>query len=368
MEPSLVLPWFSSSAPQDVVLYSRISIRRNLEGFPFPSRLPEVERNPLREKLKAAIAQVDSSFRPVESDTQNVFPGKDTGGLTLLSSPAVRELYPLFPFSVPEDEGACIWRPTGNLYYLGGEDHLQALFTRGGLSFRPLWKDLVQIDEALDKTLQWACHEEFGFLTSDVSICGAAMTLEALVFIPAILAKELFERISGNLVSKGIELVFLDTAWGRGEQGGSENAEDHLPLVNLRFAVPAGMSEEEALAFFEEHLEKVVLTERKARHYHLEEEMEELQDGVVKALAVLRAALLLDEEEARFMLAQVRMGLAYGILSQEKNVPSYGALDTLWFTLGPQMINLEIRDVLAEAGKKENPKKVRALLVRRALP
>ena len=149
--------WYINSGDNGVVISTRIRLARNLEEYPFPSKLNVQGKTQVNELIRDALlgnCNEDLSYIEMESLTRAqaismaerhlVSPefASDAKGRALLLS---------------EDESVSIM--------LCEEDHIRLQVMEAGLSLDSAYARANSLDNAISEKLQLAFDERIGFLT-----------------------------------------------------------------------------------------------------------------------------------------------------------------------------------------------------------
>lgn len=345
--------WLDGGLGRDVVVYTRLRLVRNLRGRLFPSRASASELREVRVSCVDALLSEGLSLYAFES-------------LDAVSSAALRERRWCGAGDPFDPSRAVLFDPRGFVYAINDRDHVRISCYSGGMPQQSSLEYLRAKDRELDSKLDWACSEDLGFLASAPAHVGTGFGISALVFIPGIVAANMFERVARNLLDGSIEPRLA--ALG---DGTSHNQERIAPFVELRYSCPLGMDEDAALADFLAALQRLAEGERRTREHLISSKSVELEDAAYRAAALLASARLLSEDEGKLLLADLRAGIVFGRAPKEKHARKggdlYAVLDRLLLSQGPAQVTLWAR----EQGLEEEPElseRNRALLARRALP
>ncbi len=347
--------WLAGGEGRDVVVYTRLRLVRNIRGRLFPGRASASELGEVRDACVSALLSEDSDLSLYAFER-----------LDAASSAALRERRWCGAGDPFDPSRAVLFDPRGAVYAVNDRDHLRISCFSGGMPQDASLEFLKAADRRLDGLLDWACTADLGFLASDPAHVGTGFGLSALLFIPGIVAANMFERVARSLLDGGIEPHFATLG-----EGGAHEPEPISPFVELRYPCPLGMDEDAAAAAFSSALRRLAEGERRTRERLLPAKGLELEDAAYRAAAVLSAVRLLSEDEGKRLLADLRAGLVFGRAPREKNPQEggdpYAVLDRLLLSLGSAQLTLWAR----ERGLGEDPdlsERNRALLVRSALP
>jgi len=282
------------SRRQPAVLSGSCLLRRNLAER-FPEQLGRAERELLRQRLFAALAESDCCRGAIAIEAERISPAE-------ADCLAEFNLLPRRPATGGERRGLLLLADARLSLRVGDVDHLCLQSRREGWYPEELWADLDSLDAELDGRLEFAFSEEFGYLTASPRRAGTGLECRALLHLPAL-------ALLGELprLLRGLAALHGDVRLrGDGEGPGT--------LLELRNARSLGRSEAELLDDFGELVLKLSDFEAKARERLLSEARSLLEDRVWTAYGRLRYGRLLSAETAGELLGALRLGNLTGIL------------------------------------------------------
>jgi protein arginine kinase len=185
------------------------------------------------------------------------------------------------------------------------EDHLRMQVLMPGLQLEEVYRRLDTVDDALERRLDYAFSERWGYLTACPTNVGTGLRLSVMLHLPGLKLTKEIEKVRRS--AKDLNLAV------RGYYGeGSESAGDFYQISNQ---ITLGRDEGELLEDFQASvLPQIIDYERIARQMLLDDSRRRLCDRVYRAIAVLRNARLIGIEEAMRHLSKVRLGIHVGLL------------------------------------------------------
>ncbi len=292
--------WLKGTGPEsDIVISSRIRLARNLEDFPFQSRLSEDKRTRLESLLRDGIEAAGISGSPAYMNLR----GADPIDCTLLVERH------LISREHAEDEGdrgvAYTSSETVSIMTIE-EDHLRIQVMRSGFQLDEAWKTIDEVDTKLEGRFPYAFSSEYGYLTACPTNVGTGMRVSVMLHLPALVMTRQIEKVFNavarlNMVVRGL--------YGEGTHASGD-------FYQISNQVTLGRSEEEILAEFREIVPKIISYERKIRSKFLESHRPNLEDKVWRAVGSLQSARQISSEETMERLSMVRMGVNLGIVEE----------------------------------------------------
>lgn len=287
----------SGSHPEfDVVLRSRVSIDRNVDGMRFPYALDEAERRNLGLQLCAALrasgfivaqaAELDASFK---------------------SALAERELYAR-PYLLDDANAIALGERLPAWATVNDSNHLSLHASRPGLDTAAAWRDVSASEDALlaaSGALHWAFDADLGYIMSEAGFCGTALAASVMIHAPALVISGLAETAFKRAMEAGF-LVFGAYS-GLGASAGS--------LFELSLPRAYHDAERATLARLDAAAHALAEYERRAREQLLRDSPWEILDVIGRALGSAQGAWMLTRDEAADIVSGLRLGVAMGVLA-----------------------------------------------------
>ncbi len=299
----------------DVVLFSKVSLARNLADSPFPSRMSGDIRKSVTKKIYATIK---SSPVANEFDIVNLFDLSDAKAASYCEKQLIGKdflkLKDKASFLVSKNEEVSVM--------LCGEDHININSFAAGQSLEEAYRKADELDDIFISTLRLAYSEKLGFLTASPMNLGTGLKASFALHLPALERAGALYRLSAMVGKLGLTLREMF-------EGG---AGDIYVLSNQ---VSLGISEKSAIDNLSAICDQIVNQERAARE-SLKENIE-FEDKIYRNMGILKSARRLETEEFLNCLSMVRLGAAMKYL------------DVDYKTVGDMLHNLLDSSLIAEA-------------------
>ncbi len=310
----------------DVVISSRIRLARNIADFPFVStcsteHLREIESTiakglnrdaELNQLSVINSAELDLLERQFLLDLQQISPPSTSVGLV---NKAITEIAPTEAETQndasPEVESACLETLAtfdDISLTINEEDHLRITITRGDLDLVAAWSEISQLDDLIERHLNYAFSPRWGYLTACPANVGTGMRVSVLVHLPALVLTGQIDKVFRgiqrvNVVARG---VFGDRTTG-----------EYYRISNQ---ATLGLTETELIEQVTSVIPALVKYESQAREFLLIENREGLRRDVSLAMERLVKWDLddnteEDNEQVMSLLSKVRMGIGMGLLA-----------------------------------------------------
>ncbi|MGI6588172.1 MAG: protein arginine kinase [Peptococcia bacterium] len=295
--------WTKAEGPHHhIVLSSRIRLARNLKKLPMPAFQNETSGFTVLEKVRNAAKALERRGRKkLYFYRLNEIPSLERQILLEkhLISPEHRQDGVNRGLLINEDEAISIM--------INEEDHLRIQVFYPGLQLEKAWELADQLDDDLEKELEYAFHGRKGYLTACPTNVGTGLRASVMVHVPALV----ITQQAGNVFRSLSQLGFTV----RGLYG--EGTEATGNLYQLSNQITLGQTEEEIIQNLTTLTLQIVEKEEKARKWLLKECPLQIKDRVGRAFGILQNAAILNSQEALNYLSDVRMGVDLGFLSKD---------------------------------------------------
>jgi protein arginine kinase len=290
-------PWLDGSGSKaEIVLSTRVRLARNLRNSSFTHRAREDE-------LRAVLGSVERAAGRS---------GSFSGGAFL----AMHDLGPLDRVFLVErhlvsHELSDAARPRGLLVAPGErlsimvneEDHIRLQSLVSGLMLGDAWSIADQADDDLDGALDYAYHDEWGYLTACPTNAGTGLRASVLIHLPALVLTKQIEKVLKGIMQMGLAV--------RGFYG--EGTEVVGNLFQISNQTTLGLSEKETLESLERVTRQILAAEERARETLLRDARIQIEDKIYRAFGSLRYGRTMSSAEVVNLCSAVRLGVALGL-------------------------------------------------------
>ena len=287
--------WYIEKGDQgDVVLSTRIRLARNLDEFPFPSRLDAEGKNRVNGLIKTALFENDS----------NDFSYIEMKDLTRRQAVSLAERHLISPeFAAKKDGSAFMLSGDESVsIMLCEEDHIRLQVMKAGLALEEAFDIADKLDSLLDSKLSYAFDERIGYLTACPTNLGTAMRASVMLHLPALTRCGQISRLANTVSKLGLT---IRGAYGEGSRATGD-------IYQISNQITLGITEETAIANLKSIVLQLVGQERAAAAKMVRNPADE--DKIFRAYGILKYARLLSTEEFMELVSLVRLGAARGIL------------------------------------------------------
>ena len=276
----------------DTVFSSRIRFARNLSGFRFEAGLSTKDAEEIISRIENALGKE--------------YIKTDMCGLSALQAQSLVEQHLISrDFASKKTPHALFRNDNKSLSVMAlEEDHIRLQCILPGLSLRDAYRFACECDDKLDSALDLAYDESLGYLTHCPTNLGTGMRASVMLFLPALKAANMIASLAHQLSKIGLTM--------RGLYG--EGSEPHGCLYQVSNQVTLGTSEEDILHKLEEAVQSIIEKERKLRQQLSGEAAERRADRIHRAEGTLRYASMLSSEEFFSIYADLKLGIALGLI------------------------------------------------------
>lgn len=312
--------WHRDTATDsDVVVSTRIRLARNLKDYPFSPRLNDTGAREIIEKVRKTPEFAGYEYT-------------DLADLPHELALSLGEKHIISPeFAAGKGRRGLLADPEKGLYLmLCEEDHVRLQCIVAGCAIDEAYANASNAEAALDRTLDIAYSERFGYLTHCPTNLGTGMRASVMLFLPAISAAKEISSLQSQLTKLGL------TVRGMSGEGSSSDG----CLYQISNQITLGVSEEETLKKLTAITESIIKRERELRGSISGEEFLRLRDRVRRAVGVMDYAELIDTKELFELYSKVRLGAALGMTDGI----TCEIMDRLLFTSMPATITAMEKD------------------------
>jgi protein arginine kinase len=288
--------WLSGEGEMpELVLSSRARIARNLESHPFSYKMKPEERKALLDEIMWALRETPYFKDAVFLDIGDL---GEEDRLFLIE----RHLFSVPFWGDGKGSGIILTADETLSVVINEEDHLRIQVLSPGLSLRPAFERILEVDEVIGQILEYAYRENFGYLTSCPTNTGTGLRLSVLIHLPGVVYAKQLDSLFKNLKKVKVSV--------RGLYG--EGSEVQGNIFQISSVLSLGISEEETYKSFKEIVDVTIDFERKAREILMQNMRSHLEDKIYRSLALLKNARLLTFKETAEYTSAVRLGVGLG--------------------------------------------------------
>lgn len=313
------MKWYSNKGKNfDVVLSTRVRLARNLEEYPFPARLKNVEKQRVNELLKSIFlaAPCGEKLEYIEMKS-----------FSKPQAVSLAEKHLISPeFAYDPDGRALILSENEDIsIMLCEEDHARIQTILPGLALEEAYQKAAVFDKQLEENAAVAFDKRLGYLTQCPTNLGTGMRASVLLHLPA-LSGTAVSRLASTVARLGMT---LRPAFGEGGRALGD-------VFQLSNQVTLGISEQAALQNLNAIALQIAEQEKQARTALLKDDA--FIDKIWRSWGILTSAHMMSFREFISLFSLVRFGAAEGILEADLET-----LGTLLIEMQPATISADCK-------------------------
>lgn len=327
---------------RDVVMTTRAALQRNFADLPFPACLDETGAQNVIDRMSRVLD--GWIYEPLDG-----FDGDEGAYIRLLcgmqdddlaSSPLPHGIFT----AGTDDERDCA--------AVNGRDHVRFAVSRPGWQPEETFLRITGLDDLASGEYEIAFDEKLGYLTAAPADLGTAFRMSADLFLPALEGDGRLAKVMPQLGRLGLS---MRPAYGVG-----------MSVYTLSTQTTMGQSEQESLKKLSDITTQLCGLERSARSGLLSDDPDIIADRSLRALAILRSALIIPADEYRRLWRDARSAVFYGCCDIDYSVIDSAACFCENELLGVQAEGLTddrshdkarakaVRELLSAADEEEN--------------
>lgn len=283
----------------DIVISSRIRLARNLEEVSFPVALTKDESKEVIERVRLAVIPGEIDFQLIQLEKINELERHVLVEKHLIS-PSLMANFEKSAALFNEDESISIM--------INEEDHIRIQCLLPGFQLNEAYDLADRVDDLLEEKIQYAFHEELGYLTSCPTNVGTGIRASVMVHLPAL---TMTGNINGILQAANQMGLAIRGIYGEGTEFLGN-------LFQISNQLTLGRSEKEIIETLKDVTHQIIQKERETRNHLLVHHSLKLEDRIYRSYGILRNARILTSKECMKFLSDVRLGVDLEILKDIK--------------------------------------------------
>jgi len=333
----------------DVVIATIFSLSRSIKDLPFPNE------NMTEELAEKVIKMVDDNFDKLEDASNYKKINIDT--LDILTKKILEEAN-VIPnkFNETLKKQIIINEDNSVAILLNFNDHITIRSRSFGFFIKEICTKIFMLEEYFESKIPIFSDEKLGYITTNIFYFGTSLMQSVLLSIPGIVMMNKLGDVVEDLRRVGIHANGYYSAPSPSSMGHVYYLYNEASIVG---------SEEEQIFRFSNNILKIIYLEREQRCRLYLKSKVKTNDMIARALAIAKAAKLLDIEEAINLAFKIKLGLNLSIISntndQECNAIfykvqvahiAYALLSSGFKNLSDELIKMERASVLNKFSQK----------------
>lgn len=285
--------WLTGDGPQrNIVVSSRVRLARNLQNQPFPGWAKKAERLEVLKTIRPTVEglpEMESAF------------SESLEALSPLEKQVLVERHLISREHAAKGVGsAVVMNPEQTLsVMINEEDHLRIQAILNGFQLEKVFTLISRADAELEEQLDFAFHDDLGYLTACPTNVGTGMRASAMLHLPGLVMSDQMNKIINSVNKIGLVV--------RGLHGEGTEAMGNLFQVSNQTTL--GEAETEILSRLNKVISQIIEHEKNARQNLVETRPVMLLDQIGRAFGILNHAHSMTSKEALNLLSVVKLGI-----------------------------------------------------------
>ena len=278
-----------------IIVSSRVRLARNISKYPFPNRLKNEDAQQILKQMQIIFAKKEYNYIDIKSNPNIdnlVLVEKHVISVEMLKSEIDRAVF------VNKNDTSSIM--------INEEDHIRIQSIVRGNNMENAFKYATNIDDKIEKKLEYAYNKEYGYLTACPTNVGTAMRASYMIHLPIL---EVTNQIKNAVTFLGKLGVTV-----RGMHGEGTEAKGSMYQVSNQ--VTLGQSETEIIERLNDVVAQIINQEIKLRNKIYNEQKLKLTDEIYRAYGTLTNAKLMSVKEAMLLLSYLKLGVDMEIIEK----------------------------------------------------
>jgi len=286
-----------------IVMSSRIRLARNLNEYPFPLRMNNVQAGEIINKMKKIISESGME------ELQN-FLFVHMQDLGDIDKQVLVEKHLISPdlAANKKDSAAIISRDEKISIMINEEDHLRIQVIYQGMKLADALKLGNKIDDLIAKKSNYAFSSNYGYLTFCPTNIGTGLRASVMMHLPAL--------VMTGYIKKILEVCNKLNMAVRGIYGEHSSALGNMFQVSNQ--VTLGQTEEEIVTGITNAAMQIIEQEAAVRNELYNQNAVAFEDKIWRSFGLLTNARVLTTDESLNLISDVRLGIDMGIIKDVK--------------------------------------------------
>jgi len=302
--------WLRAAGPiSDIVVSSRIRLARNLTGYPFLQKLRENQKEEIISSIENAVKK---SKKMKEAHYWRFSKLSELDRQFLLERHLISREH-------AGEKGQNAVAVTSNemiSLMILEEDHLRLQVFQSGFDLGQAWRIVTQIDDELEKNLEFSFNSKLGYLTACPTNVGTGLRASCMLHLPGLVLTKQVHKVLQALAKLNLAVRGL---YGEGTQATGN-------FFQFSNQITLGQCEDEIIDNLECVIRQVVEHEKEARKHLKEKRKSKFEDQIWRALGTLKSSRVISSSEATQLLSLVQLGAHMGLIKTDITIQELNLL------------------------------------------
>lgn len=301
----------------NTIVSTRIRLARNIAGYPFPSKLKNVEQ------ARDIIRLVNT-----EANRVGVFNLYYMNAITDVVARSLMEDHLISADLIANKKYGAVLLDKEEHFsiMINEEDHLREQYIVKGFNLNRAYDNISAMDETLSKSIRFAYDKQLGYLTACPTNLGTGLRASVMMFLPGL-----------TRLNKMNNLIHYISRLGhtvRGVYGEGSAAEGYMYQISNE--VTLGVDEETIISEVEGAVLEVVGLEARARAQLIKNDLIGVKDECRRSYGILTNCERVSFKEFLQLISNVKLGAALGYIG----IKDISKIDDLIVSVRPANINV----------------------------
>ncbi len=288
--------WYAQAGNNDdVILSTRIRLARNLANFSFPCTINEEDKGRVQSLVFDSFSQFEDSNQYQAVAMRNIAP---IGEKILCERGIVEHASGTGIVTRMDGYVSCL---------VNSYDHVRISSFKSGLDCNDTYLLSKNIDDNLQKKLQFAASYDFGYLTSSIYDAGSGMKVSLRVHLPSL---SFDGRIEGLLTEIHQKKLLITACYGSGGTSGLACG-SYFQISNSSARNGNEFDQLTDIAAMGRYLYEL---ENRTREDVRDRKVTSVKNIILRAYAAAKYSRLLEYREAVEIISGIKWGLDIGYL------------------------------------------------------
>lgn len=276
----------------DIAVESKITLSRNVKGYPFPSRLRDTRANVIASGVYEALAR-DGGYELYKIAQMSDDICKRLRERGLISDRLTES--PYGSAIVSGDESVSVM--------INEEDAVVEQYFGKGECLSALYEKATAIDDEIGKKEEFCFHPRLGYLTSCPDSVGTGMHASVTLFLPALALTKSLQSCASSVSRLNISINSVY----------DDSVEAYLYTVTNQQTL--GLSEAEIIDLVGKAVNHLIEAEEKARRMLKISSESQVRDKSMRAFGLMKNAYKMSATEMMELYCWAKLGAYYGFVS-----------------------------------------------------
>lgn len=289
----------SEGPDSDIILSSRIRLARNIKNYKFPSLFSKEEAE---EVIRVVHNSVKNHGLPKIGELELLV----MNDLQPLQKRVLVEKHLISPHLAESSPfGACLLSENEEIsIMINEEDHIRIQCLFPGFQISEALQTANDMDDAIERNVDYAFNEKIGYLTSCPTNVGTGMRASVMMHLPGLVLTQQLNKIIPAINQLGLVV--------RGMYG--EGSEALGNIFQISNQITLGKSENDIVEDLKSIVGQLISQERAAREALARTSSIQLEDKVFRSYGILANCRIIESKEAASCLSDVRLGIDMGYI------------------------------------------------------